>query len=130
VGNPERSASFAFPASADARADARGCPGGIHRRSPQKQAEKFLNHALFDYPGRLRWSVRFTDAIDPSRDPEILLDHILFTQALVRGQGPVRVEAGAGRVEHEIFDRLNSQLPSGQRLSDHKPVSCDITIDT
>jgi hypothetical protein len=93
------------------------------------EAGKFLNHALFDYPDHLRWSVRFADRIDPTRDPQILLDHIMFTQPLVRGQIPLQVESGAGRVEHEIFDRLNSQLPSGESLSDHKPVSCELTVN-
>lgn len=90
-------------------------------------AEKYLNHALFDYPSELRWSVRFNDRIEPNRDPHILLDHILFTQAFVKNRMPLCVEAHAGKVEHECFDRITAQLPSGLRLSDHKPVTCLIT---
>lgn len=92
------------------------------------EAEKFLNHALFDYPDELRWTVHFVDRIDPDRDPHILIDHIMFTQALVRNEIPLRVPRQGGLVEHEIFDRLNAQLPSGQRLSDHKPVSCLVNV--
>jgi hypothetical protein len=91
------------------------------------EAEKFLNHALFDHPDHLRWTVYFRDRIEPNRDPHILLDHIMFTQALVRDQIPLRIRRHAGKVEHEIFDRINALLPSGIRLSDHKPVSCIVT---
>lgn len=94
------------------------------------EAEKYLNHALFDYPAELRWTVQFNDPIEPNRDPKILLDHILFTQAFVKGPIPLRVEAHSGQVEHECFDRINAQLPSGLRLSDHKPVTCKITEDS
>lgn len=90
-------------------------------------AEKYLNHALFDYPAELRWTVHFKDPIEPNRTPNILLDHILFTQAFVRGHLPLSIEAHAGKVEHECFDRINAQLPSGLSLSDHKPVTCTIT---
>lgn len=88
------------------------------------EAERFLNHALFDYPGDLRWTVQFRDPLDPTRDPNILLDHIMFTQAFVRNQGPLRVRPQAGKVEHEVFDRANALLGSSGRVSDHKPVSC------
>lgn len=91
------------------------------------EAGKFLNHALFDYPGDLNWTVYFKDAIDPGRNPYILLDHIMFTQALVRGQIPLQIQPHAGKVEHEIFDRANAMLGSGLRLSDHRPVSCVIS---
>ncbi|MES2507903.1 MAG: endonuclease/exonuclease/phosphatase family protein [Verrucomicrobiota bacterium] len=91
------------------------------------QAEKFLNHALFDFPNDLRWSAYFKDRLDPNRDPHILLDHILFTQSLVRNQFPFQVKAGAGYVEHEIYDRLGALLPNNQSLSDHRPVSCLLT---
>lgn len=88
------------------------------------EAEKFLNHALFDYPDDLRWTVHFKDRIEPDRNPHILLDHIMFTQGFVRGQLPISIQSHAGRVEHEIFDRISALLPSQLRLSDHKPVSC------
>ncbi len=52
----------------------------------------------------------------------------MFTQAFVRGAIPLRVHAGAGTVEHEIFDRINALLPSGFEMSDHKPVSCVATV--
>lgn len=90
-------------------------------------ARKFLNHALFDYRDDLRWSVRFRDPLDDNRDPHILLDHILFTQGLVNGSLPVAVRPGAGRVEHEIHDRINAPLTNRQETSDHKPVSCVVS---
>jgi len=50
-------------------------------------ASRFLNHALFDYSQGNgedhRWSARFVDVWDPVRKPEILLDHIVFTQSVV-----------------------------------------------
>jgi len=85
-------------------------------------AERFLNHALFDFPDHLRWTVQFDDLIDPDRPREILLDHIMFTQALSgNGRGPLRVPPKGGLVEHEIHERIASLFPG--RLSDHRPVS-------
>jgi hypothetical protein len=84
-------------------------------------ARGFLNHALFDVPDHLRWSVQWRDFIEPAREPKILLDHILFTQALVDGSSPWRVRAGAGRVEHEIHEDVSAE--GGAFTSDHRPVS-------
>ena len=53
----------------------------------------------------------------------------MFTQGFVRGQLPISIQSHAGRVEHEIFDRITALLPSQVRLSDHKPVSCIFTQD-
>jgi hypothetical protein len=87
-------------------------------------ADRFLNHALFDSPGHLRWTVKFKDFLDPDRPEKILLDHILFTQAMTRGgSGPLFVPAGAGLVEHEIYERITSLLPRDAEVSDHRPVS-------
>ncbi|MEM9400743.1 MAG: endonuclease/exonuclease/phosphatase family protein, partial [Verrucomicrobiota bacterium] len=59
------------------------------------EANKFLNHALFDFPDELRWSVKFKDFIEPNRNPHILLDHILFTQGLSNGSLPFEIKPGA-----------------------------------
>jgi hypothetical protein len=90
-------------------------------------ASRFLNHALFDFPDDLRWTVQFWDFVDPGRDPHILLDHILFTQGLVDGSLPWEVKAHAGKVEHEIHDLTNAALPERAHTSDHKPVSVQVT---
>ena len=92
-------------------------------------ARRFLNHALFDFPGDLRWSVFFRDFVEPERDPRILIDHILFTQGLVDGSLPWKIEARAGKVEHEIHDLINAALPASAKTSDHKPVSVMVTTD-
>jgi hypothetical protein len=92
-------------------------------------ASRFLNHALFDFPDNLRWSVNFEDFVDSTRDPHILLDHILFTQGLVSGSLPWRIEAHAGKVEHETHDLINAPLPRAAKTSDHKPVSVLVTTD-
>jgi len=88
-------------------------------------AQRFLNHALFDYPQHLRWSVEFSDFISPERDPHILLDHILFTQSLVdaASDAPFHIPAGAGLVEHEAHDFVNARYPAYAHTSDHRPVS-------
>ncbi|WP_309398626.1 hypothetical protein [Cerasicoccus maritimus] len=91
------------------------------------EADRFLNHALFDYPDHLRWSVKFKDFVDPSRDPHILLDHILFTQGLVNGRLPIEVKPGAGKIEHEIHELINAPLTISRKTSDHRPVSVEIT---
>lgn len=92
-------------------------------------ARRFLNHALFDFPDDLRWTVEFEDFVDPERDPHILLDHILFTQGLVNGQNPVRVNPNAGSVEHEIHDLVNASVPKSAATSDHRPVSVIVEYD-
>lgn len=93
-------------------------------------ARQFLNHALFDQPQTLRWIARFDDALDPGRDDHILLDHILFTQALTRGgTSPLLVKPNAGRVEHLKFEEAESQFGKGM-LSDHRPVSLDLVPRT
>ena len=93
------------------------------------EADKFLNHALFDYPKRLRWSCVFEDFIDPKRKPEILLDHILFTQSLVNKECKYQVKAKSGFIEHEIHDLVNAQYPKYAHTSDHRPVSVVITLE-
>jgi len=86
-------------------------------------ARNFLNHALFDYPDHLRWTSEFKDLLDPNRNPKILLDHILFTQALTdNGTSPLHAKAGSGLVEHLAFDEVLSGFGKDS-LSDHKPVS-------
>ncbi|NSW53807.1 MAG: endonuclease/exonuclease/phosphatase family protein [Anaerolineae bacterium] len=86
-------------------------------------ATRFLNHALFDFPDHLRWTVDFKDFVDPDRPTHILLDHILFTQGLCDGSLSWQVNAHAGLVEHEIHDLINAPLSSKAKTSDHKPVS-------
>jgi len=86
-------------------------------------AERFLNHALFDQPSHLRWTVHFQDMLEPGRAPHILLDHILFTQAFTRyGSGPLRVPAQAGFVEHRIHEEIDAAHGAGV-ASDHRAVS-------
>ena len=92
-------------------------------------SNRFLNHALFDYPQDLRWSTIFKDKTDKNRDPHILLDHILFTQPLVNGSVNVQVQPGAGKVEHAIHNRVNAGLSSKKKTSDHHPVSVILNID-
>jgi hypothetical protein len=89
-------------------------------------AERFFNHALFDWPAHLRWTARFRDPIRgiPASQNPLLLDHILMSQPLCRGQLPVVANEHAGRVEHEAYERANAGSNSRTRTSDHRPVSC------
>ncbi|BET59138.1 MULTISPECIES: endonuclease/exonuclease/phosphatase family protein [Geobacter] len=88
---------------------------------------RFLNHGLFDVPDELCWTVRFRDFVQPDRRPEILLDHILFSQGLVNGSLPWQVEPHAGKVEHEAHELVNAGLPKDSQTSDHRPVSLLVT---
>ncbi|MGR3322134.1 MAG: hypothetical protein ACU0DK_09410 [Pseudooceanicola sp.] len=100
-------------------------------------ASRFLNHALFDYSQdggeNHRWTARFSDVWDPHRTPEILLDHIVFSQA-VTGSGAfeatgMRVRGGAGRVEHAIHNAVNAVFDREEdHTSDHRPVTVDISL--
>jgi endonuclease/exonuclease/phosphatase family metal-dependent hydrolase len=102
------------------------------------EAERFLNHALFDYgtpvtgSGEgLRWSYKLSgkDPLDPTRDPHLLLDHIMFTQRLVAKDTLPRIRSGAGLVEHAIHERVNAMRPRKvPETSDHRPVSVSLTL--
>ncbi len=98
-------------------------------------AERFLNHALFDFTDEHRWTAMFADVWDPSRAPEILLDHIVFTQA-VTGRSALertglRVPPNAGRVEHEIHNAVNAVFDEADDFtSDHRPVTVDIMLES
>ncbi len=98
-------------------------------------ARRFLNHGLFDFSQgdgeNHRWSATFFDVWDPRRKPEILLDHIVFTQGVVGEEAiartGLRVGAGAGRVEHEIHNAVNAVFDREEdHTSDHRPVTLDI----
>lgn len=92
------------------------------------RASQFLNHALFDFSDQLRWSYAVDDFVTGSKE-KILIDHIMFTQALVNWTLPnVCVEPKAGKVEHEIHDLVNATLNRNQKTSDHKPVSVVLSI--
>ena len=93
-------------------------------------AQRLLNHALFDQPQVLRWTTKFQDNLDPRRGQNILLDHILFTQALTRsGTSPLEARANAGWVEHLAFETAESSF-GREMLSDHRPVSVKLTPRT
>lgn len=88
-------------------------------------AERFFNHALFDYPGHLRWTAKFRDEVVgiPASQNPLLLDHVLMSQPLCRGQLPLIANEHAGQVEHEDYERCNAGSNSKTRSSDHRPVS-------
>ena len=101
-------------------------------------ATTFLNHALFDQPQVLRWTTKFQDNLDPRRGQNILLDHILFTQALTRsGTSPLEARANAGWVEHlvsRILSSYQTSLPTPSSfalrqnlLTDARISSADLT---
>lgn len=97
------------------------------------QAAQFMNHALFDFPDHLRWSVKFKDFVAEDEAEAnivrpILLDHILFTQGLCDDTLPWRIDSHAGKIEHEVHDLINASLSEREQTSDHKPVSLTVTI--
>jgi len=92
-------------------------------------AERFFNHALFDFSGHLRWTAKYRDEVSEppipaSRNP-LLLDHILMSQPLCRGKFPIVANEYAGKVEHEPYERYNAGATKNARTSDHRPVSCE-----
>jgi len=90
-------------------------------------ARRYFYHALFDGEASERWSCYFQDPLDPDRSPHLLLDHILFSQALTRGYAgvgsPYIAEAGSGKVEHQIHHRVASSRYKYAETSDHRPIS-------
>jgi len=93
------------------------------------EAHRYLNHALFDFPDHLSWTAKYRDPVleIPESQNPLLIDHILMSQPLVNGDLPLQAEAGAGRVEHEAFERGNAGSSSKTRTSDHRPVSLVLT---
>jgi endonuclease/exonuclease/phosphatase family metal-dependent hydrolase len=100
-------------------------------------ANRFLNHALFDYAPAgeqtMRWSAEFNDVWDPHRSDRILLDHIMFTQGVVGADAfhntGMRVRSKAGFVEHKHHVAANRVFRPGEgETSDHRPVS--VIVDT
>lgn len=92
-------------------------------------AERFFNHALFDFSGHLRWTAQFSDPLrklHPS-PTKLLLDHILISQPLCRGTLPLEARAHSGQVEHEAFERANAGSNSKTVTSDHVPVTCQLS---
>lgn len=88
-------------------------------------AERFFNHALFDFPLDLRWTARYRDAVQgipASRNP-LLIDHILMSQPLVSGALPLVVRERAGSVEHQAYERQNAGASESRKSSDHRPIS-------
>ena len=92
-------------------------------------ADRFFNHALFDYPAALRWTAQYRDEIlgIPASQNRLLIDHILMSQALVGDQLPLEVKAGAGFVEHQAYERANAGASASRKSSDHRPVSIILT---
>lgn len=92
-------------------------------------ARRLLNHALFDFDQDDRWTHELgrDDPLDPERSRRILLDHLLFTQSLTGSATPIRIDGGAGLVEHVIHDTINAGAGDDERSSDHVPVSVVIT---
>lgn len=88
-------------------------------------SERFFNHALFDYPEKLRWTAKYSNPITgkKAKDNPLLIDHIIMSQALVNGSFPLQVKSGAGKVEHLAFDRGNSGATAKRITSDHRPIS-------
>lgn len=100
---------------------------------------RFLNHALFDFSNTSgenhRWSARFIDVWDPHRTPEVLLDHILFTQCVCGAEAldkaGMEVLPRSGRVEHAIHNAMNSAFDhEDDYTSDHRPVTLDVKLST
>ena len=89
-------------------------------------AERFFNHALFDFPGDLRWTAKYADDVldIPASQNPLLLDHLLISQPLCQGALPIVANERAGRVEHEAYVRHNAGASDSRRTSDHRPVSC------
>ena len=89
-------------------------------------AERFFNHALFNFPDHLRWTAKYNDEvldIPASKNP-LLLDHILLSQPLCREKFPIVANEYAGKVEHETYERCNAGARKNAMTSDHRPVTC------
>ena len=89
------------------------------------EADRFFNHALFDFPEQLRWTARYRDEIAgiPASQNPLLIDHILISQPLCRGDLPLQVNENAGQVEHQAYELGNAGANESRRTSDHRLVS-------
>lgn len=91
-------------------------------------AERFFNHALFDFSAHLRWTARYRDEVlgIPASQNPLLLDHILISQPLCRGGLSLMAKEHAGTVEHEAYERFNAGSSSNTKTSDHRPICCKL----
>lgn len=95
-----------------------------------KHSQKLIeDHVLFDAAKELRWTARFRDPIlkISTKNNPLLLDHILVSQPLCNGDFSLKVNSKAGKVEHEIFVRINTDSNSKTISSGHRPVSMVLT---
>lgn len=95
--------------------------GGFHREAA------LMHHALpLKYlDGKSAYTAQFND---PTRDgalTKVLLDHILVTTSIFKGETNLQLDRTKGKIEHTVYENQldNNGKTRDDRPSDHRPVS-------
>ena len=95
--------------------------GGFHR-------ELALMHHAFSLKyldGKLAYTAEFSDPTREGKLTKVLLDHILVTTAIYKGEANLKLSQRRGKIEHTVYEGQldNNGKNRDDRPSDHRPVS-------
>jgi len=95
--------------------------GGFHR-------ELALMHHAFPLKfldGKLAYTAEFSDPTRGGKLTKVLLDHILVTTSIYRGEANLQLDRTKGKIEHNVYENQldNNGKTRDDRPSDHRPVS-------
>ena len=95
--------------------------GGFHRESA------LMHHALpmKFLDGKLAYTAEFSDPTRGEKLTKVLLDHILVTTGIYKGETSLRLDRSQGKIEHNAYENQldNNGKTRDDRPSDHRPVS-------
>jgi hypothetical protein len=95
--------------------------GGFHRESA------LMHHALpmKFLEGRLAYTAEFSDPTRGGNLTKVMLDHILVTTGIYKGETNLRLDRSQGKIEHSAYENQldNNGKTRDDRPSDHRPVS-------
>lgn len=95
--------------------------GGFHREPALMHHAlplKFLN-------GKLAYTAKFRDPTRGGKFSKVLLDHIMITTSVFKGEVNLQLDRTKGKIEHTIYENQldNNGKTRDDRPSDHRPVS-------
>jgi hypothetical protein len=95
--------------------------GGFHR-------EPALMHHAFPLKfleGKLAYTAEFRDPTRGGKLTKVLLDHVLVTTSIYKGETNLQLDRTRGKIEHKVYENQvdNKGRTRDDRPSDHRPVS-------
>lgn len=100
--------------------------GGFHREAA------LMHHALPQelLISKAGYTAEFPDPTQDGKITRVLLDHILVSDALLSGTGPLQLIKDSGKIEHDAYEQYvtGSGKKADDRPSDHRPVSVEFSF--